>query len=86
MHFETIRQASRGLLVDLLQYGNIHSLALGSNDPAGIGYNYFSFTHGVVAGGVPEPSSWALMIAGFGLVGAARRRREPNVIKATAAS
>jgi hypothetical protein len=26
-------------------------------------------------GGVPEPASWALMIAGFGLVGAAARRR-----------
>jgi PEP-CTERM motif len=26
-------------------------------------------------GGVPEPASWALMIAGFGLVGAAMRRR-----------
>lgn len=26
-------------------------------------------------GGVPEPSSWAMLIAGFGLVGAAARRR-----------
>lgn len=26
-------------------------------------------------GGVPEPSSWALMIGGFGIVGAAARRR-----------
>lgn len=31
------------------------------------------------AGGVPEPSAWALMIAGFGAVGAAmRRRRSPR--------
>lgn len=30
-----------------------------------------------LAGGVPEPASWALMIGGFGLAGAAiRRRRE----------
>ncbi len=28
------------------------------------------------APGVPEPQSWALMIAGFGLVGAAMRRRQ----------
>ncbi len=28
-----------------------------------------------VAAGVPEPASWALLIAGFGLVGAAARRR-----------
>lgn len=30
-----------------------------------------------VAGGIPEPASWALMIAGFGLVGGALRRRAP---------
>ena len=29
----------------------------------------------VPPGGVPEPASWALMIAGFGLAGAALRRR-----------
>ena len=27
------------------------------------------------AGGVPEPASWAMLIAGFGLVGAGQRRR-----------
>jgi hypothetical protein len=27
------------------------------------------------AAGVPEPASWAMLIAGFGLVGAAMRRR-----------
>jgi hypothetical protein len=27
-------------------------------------------------GGVPEPTSWAMLIAGFGLVGAAARRRK----------
>ncbi len=29
----------------------------------------------VFTGGVPEPSSWAMLITGFGLVGAAMRRR-----------
>jgi hypothetical protein len=29
----------------------------------------------VVRGAVPEPAAWALMIAGFGLVGASMRRR-----------
>jgi hypothetical protein len=28
-----------------------------------------------VAEGIPEPAAWALMIAGFGLVGAAARRQ-----------
>jgi Laminin B (Domain IV)/PEP-CTERM motif len=30
-------------------------------------------------GGVPEPASWALMIAGFGLVGSAMRKRQRTV-------
>lgn len=30
-------------------------------------------------GAVPEPSSWAMMIAGFGLVGAAMRRRKTAI-------
>lgn len=33
----------------------------------------------VTSGGVPEPASWALMIAGFGLAGAALRRRRSAV-------
>jgi hypothetical protein len=33
----------------------------------------FGLTH------VPEPASWAMMIAGFGLVGAAARRRRPVI-------
>jgi hypothetical protein len=32
----------------------------------------------VIGSGVPEPESWALMIAGFGLVGAGMRRRQPQ--------
>jgi len=32
-----------------------------------------------VAGGVPEPSSWALLIAGFGMAGVSMRRRRQTV-------
>ena len=31
-----------------------------------------------VAGAVPEPASWAMMIVGFGIVGALARRRIVN--------
>jgi len=33
-------------------------------------------------GGVPEPASWAMLIAGFGLVGATQRRRKATVVSA----
>ncbi len=35
-----------------------------------------NLTFDSLRGGVPEPASWALMIAGFGLVGGAMRRRQ----------
>ncbi len=41
-----------------------------------------SFLDGVYVAGVPEPASWALMVAGFGLVGAAARRRSSKVVAA----
>lgn len=34
---------------------------------------------GVASGAVPEPASWAMLIAGFGLVGAVSRRRQAVV-------
>ena len=37
--------------------------------------NQTPFTPGQTTGGVPEPASWALMILGFGAVGAMMRRR-----------
>ena len=45
------------------------STMIGFNDP---------LIDGVIfaAAGVPEPASWAMMIGGFGLVGAAMRRRK----------
>jgi hypothetical protein len=36
-----------------------------------------------VSPGIPEPASWALLIAGFGLVGAAMRRRVNRLKSAT---
>lgn len=37
------------------------------------------YAEGPLGGAVPEPASWAMLIAGFGLVGAANRRRRVTV-------
>ena len=37
---------------------------------------------GGAVGGVPEPASWAMLIAGFGLTGAAMRRRRTTAVAA----
>lgn len=34
------------------------------------------------AGGVPEPASWGLLVAGFGITGAMLRRRRPKTVAA----
>lgn len=44
-----------------------------SNDSGGIEVDHLQY--GLDAPGVPEPAAWALMIGGFGLAGAALRRR-----------
>ena len=52
---------------------DITSLVLSNGNSTAwqVGVTSLSFT----AGAVPEPQSWAMLIAGFGLVGAAMRRR-----------
>jgi hypothetical protein len=41
--------------------------------------NVFIRSYSFTTGAVPEPASWAMMIAGFGLVGSAMRRRVTKV-------
>lgn len=43
----------------------------------------YSFTIGTLAAAVPEPASWAMMVAGFGLMGFALRRPSRARITAT---
>ncbi len=43
------------------------------------GDNYYALSQFEAYGVVPEPASWAMLIAGFGLVGAAARRRRVTV-------
>ncbi len=65
------------------------AVKLGLNLPSGVSYT--SDSGGFMSGGggvasVPEPTSWAMLIAGFGIVGAsARRRRNSATTVAVAA-
>lgn len=46
--------------------------------------NFFAITRSIAP--VPEPSAWTLMISGFGMVGAAMRRRRSAALGRTAGS
>lgn len=56
-----------------LSAAGIYDSTLFGKDQAG------RLTVTVLGGAVPEPASWAMMIAGFGLVGASMRRRVAKV-------
>ncbi|MEP6786540.1 MAG: PEPxxWA-CTERM sorting domain-containing protein [Sphingomonadales bacterium] len=64
--------------VNLASYGAITRIEITTTDPAGLGYDDFTFDVSN-NGGVPEPATWAMMLAGFGVVGAAMRRRRVTV-------
>lgn len=49
--------------------GQLQSAVLWGNTDVGLDYSF------AIAGAVPEPASWALLIAGFALVGISQRRR-----------
>jgi hypothetical protein len=61
-------------LVALTGFSGVTSLVISNTDFGGIGYDDFAFN------AVPEPAAWAMLIAGFGLVGAmARRQRSVQI-------
>ncbi|WP_156256127.1 Npun_F0296 family exosortase-dependent surface protein [Sandarakinorhabdus oryzae] len=48
----------------------------------GVAFEFDSFAaEGAITtgGGVPEPATWAMLLAGFGMVGVSARRRRPTV-------
>ena len=63
-------------------YGNTAKFAL--NLPTGTSFTSDSgvFLTGGAAGGVPEPASWAMMLVGFGGLGAVLRRQRRRRVKA----
>jgi PEP-CTERM motif len=60
-------------------YPNVAQYGHATGDYRRLFANALAFTGSPSVGAVPEPASWALMIAGFGLVGSAMRRRKPSV-------
>lgn len=81
----------REALTSLASVGaEIYSLGQAADDINGTGPDRSTFIFGfkgvggvvVDPGAVPEPATWAMMIAGFGLVGAAARRRRPVAVTA----
>jgi hypothetical protein len=59
----------------------VRNLRQASGNPTGLRVEFLASSVDVAVSGsaVPEPASWAMMIAGFGLVGAMRRRRTGSV-------
>ena len=55
-----------------------------SNNGLGKGWSSFLALGGVLGGGVPEPATWAMMLVGFGAIGATLRgsRRRAAMVKA----
>jgi len=66
------------MMIDLSAFSGITRLEITTTDPAGLGYDDFTFKPG--SGAVPELVTWALMAGGFGAVGVAMRNgRKPTV-------
>ncbi len=59
----------------------VRNVRQASGNPTGLRVEFLaSSADAALSGGaVPEPASWAMMIAGFGMVGAMRRRRTGSV-------
>jgi hypothetical protein len=66
--------------------GTVSSIGFGCDACSGNTFHYFGYsgetTFSLATAGVPEPANWALLIAGFGLVGAAARRRRAVAVSA----
>ena len=83
---QTITGATVTSFLGFVSTGNIVSLTVTSVQPT-TGFLWptvdnLTLAKRAAAGGVPEPMTWAMMIAGFGMVGASMRRRSGSVVAA----
>lgn len=67
--------------ITIQAYGHYGDATIGGVDTGGPHTEFLQVT----SAGVPEPSTWAMMIMGFGLAGAALRRRGRPIIAQAAA-
>jgi hypothetical protein len=75
----TIQYSHSSDLMTLQDIFGVQNTALGA--AAGSGNMADLYKSGAL-GAVPEPSSWAMLIAGFGLIGAVTRRRSAKAVAA----
>jgi hypothetical protein len=67
-------------LVSISGFSSVTRMLVTTTDFGGLIYDDFTFKPGAVGGGVPEPATWALMLVGFGMAGAAMRRRRASLV------
>ncbi len=68
---QSASNAGRGLLLTANNVSNVHGILLNS----GVNYDNFSI-NAVAVAAVPEPTTYAMMLAGLGLLGSVIRRRK----------
>jgi hypothetical protein len=77
--FVIVRQASSDLLLGDVKISFFMGQEAANQGAASMAYDNLIITADAFRTAVPEPASWAMMIAGFGLAGAAARRRRSSL-------
>jgi hypothetical protein len=81
IHYFAVKQADTFALFYDAAAITSGSVALSDYFPNNPGYSHITFFNTGSTGAVPEPATWAMMLLGFGFVGAAMRRRQTRRAK-----